>query len=200
MKKPYERLIEYSKYPTASDDSSDTVPSTPSQLEFGRALAEEMKSIGMQDVSMDENGYVFGTIPASKGYEDADTIGFLAHNDVVREVPFENVKARVVECNGESVVLNPEKGIVTTLADCPDLARLKGKHLVVTDGTTLLGADDKAGTAVIMYAAERLLAGEAVHGRIRIGFTPDEEIGRGPDHFDVKAFDAKYAYTLDGGR
>lgn len=198
--KAYERLIKYAQIPTASDEASDSVPSTPEQLDFARFMVEEMKAIGIEDAKTDENGYAFGTIPATPGYEDVDVIGYLAHNDTVREVQYWDIKPSVIECNGEYLPLNEEKGIRTTLDECPDIARLKGKHLVVTDGTTLLGADDKAGTATIMAAAERLLANEVPHGKIRLGFTPDEEIGRGPDHFDVKEFGARFAYTLDGGR
>ncbi|MBE6612165.1 MAG: peptidase T [Ruminococcaceae bacterium] len=194
----YERLMRYAVYPTASDEASDTCPTTPSQMEFAKVLADEMREMGLSEVTLDENGYLFATIPATPGCENAPVIGFIAHMDVVDCVPFENVRPRLVKYEGGDVTLSD--GIVMRLAEYPALSRYAGCSLVVTDGTTLLGADDKAGIADILTAAELMLADPTIrHGKIRIGFTPDEEIGRGADRFDVAAFGAAFAYTLDGG-
>lgn len=196
----YERLIKYTKFETASLSGSDTCPSTPSQLEFGKALVEEMKQLGIKDASMDENGYVFGTIEANIDNWSGPVIGFISHMDVVRDAPFENVKPRVVQnYDGGDIVLNTEKNIILSPKDYPSLNKYVGCDLVVTDGTTLLGADDKAGLAEIMTMAETLYQNPDIkHGTIKIGFTPDEEIGRGADLFDVKRFGADFAYTVDG--
>lgn len=196
----YERLIKYTKFETASLSGSDTCPSTPSQLEFGKALVEEMKQLGIKDASMDENGYVFGTIEANIDNWSGPVIGFISHMDVVRDAPFENVKPRVVQnYDGGDIVLNAEKNIILSPKDYPSLNKYDGCDLVVTDGTTLLGADDKAGLAEIMTMAETLYQNPDIkHGTIKIGFTPDEEIGRGADLFDVKRFGADFAYTVDG--
>ncbi len=198
--KAYERLLRYAVYPTASDESCETCPSTGKQLVFAKALAEELREIGLSDVTLDENGYLFASVPASVGCEDVPVLGFIAHMDVSPDVPDSPVKPRVVTYEGGDVLLNEEKKIYLRAADYPVLNRYIGKTLIVTDGTTLLGADDKAGIAEIVTAAERLLTDPSLrHGKIRIGFTPDEEIGRGADRFDVSAFGAKYAYTVDGG-
>ncbi len=198
--KAYERLLKYVKYPTASDDSSDTCPSTSEQTILGMALCDEMKDIGIKNVYIDDNGYVYGEIPASEGCECAPVVGFIAHMDVVREVPFTDIKPKIVEYNGGDVVLNEELGIVLSCQDFPEMAECIGKHIIVTDGTTLLGADDKNGIAEILTAAEELIDHpEIKHGTIKIGFTPDEEIGRGADRFDLDSFCADFAYTLDGG-
>lgn len=197
--KAYERLIKYAAFPTASDESSDSCPSTNEQLVFARELADELKGIGCTEVELDENGYLFATIPASTGLEEIPTIGFIAHMDVSPDVEDRNVKPRVVSYDGGDIVLNEELWIVLSEKEYPVLRKYRGKTLVVTDGTTLLGADDKAGIAEIVTAAERLISdGSVRHGRIRLGFTPDEEIGRGADRFDVKRFGASYAYTVDG--
>jgi len=193
----YERLIRYAAAPTASDAASSSCPTTPEQLEFARALADEMRAIGLSDISLDENGYLFAAIPASPGCEDAPAIGFIAHMDVVRDVEFRGVMPQIVHYTGGDVVIDGRT--VISAAENPDLAKYVGETLITSDGTTLLGADDKAGIAVILTAAERMLAGEVPHGKICIGFTPDEEIGRGADRFDVQKFGAKWAYTLDGG-
>lgn len=197
----YERLIRYTKFETGSDSSSNSCPSTPSQLEFGRALVEEMKGIGIKDANMDENGYVFGTIEANTDEWKGTVIGFIAHMDVVRDVPYQGVKARVVQnYDGGLIVLNEEKNIVLSPEEFDSLKEYKGCDLVVTDGTTLLGADNKAGIANILTMAEILCSNPNIkHGTIKIGFTPDEEIGRGADQFDVKRFGAHFAYTVDGG-
>ncbi|MBQ8509595.1 MAG: peptidase T [Clostridia bacterium] len=197
--KAYERLIKYASYPTASCEENACCPSTPAQLDFARALADELRAIGCDEVELDENGYLFAAIPASEGCENAPVLGFIAHMDVSPEVSCENVKTRVLTYEGGDITLNEEKNIVMRAADYPVLAGYVGKTLVVTDGTTLLGADDKAGVAEIITAAERMIGDKSIrHGRIRLGFTPDEEIGRGADLFDVARFGAAFAYTLDG--
>ena len=191
--KAYERLMAYAAYPTASDEASETVPSTPTQLTFGKALVDELKSLGLTDAYQNDKGFVFATIPATADYEK--TVAFLAHMDVVSDVPFENVKPALVEnYDGGPITLADGVSVLHAGAD------LVGKTLVVTDGTTLLGADDKAGVAEIMTMAEILMADKTIpHGRIRICFTPDEEIGSGILHIDTKELDADYAYTVDGG-
>lgn len=197
----YERLLNYTRFAAASDSKSDSCPSTPEQLEFGRALVQEMLDLGIEDAHMDENGYVFGTIEANIENWEGPVIGFIAHMDVVRDVPFQNIKARVVEnYDGGDILLNKEENIVLSPAEYETLQSYVGKDLVVTDGTTLLGADNRAGIAEILTMAEILLTKpEIKHGTIKIGFTPDEEIGRGADRFDVKRFGADFAYTVDGG-
>ena len=197
--KAYERLLKYVQYPTGSDENSETCPSTREQLVLGAALCDEMKELGISGVEMDENGYVYGEIPASEGCENAPVLGFISHMDVVEEVPFTNIKPRIVDYNGGDVVLNDELGIVLSSKDFPEMADCIGKHIIVTDGTTLLGADDKNGIAEILTAAEELIAHpEIKHGTIKIGFTPDEEIGRGAHKFNLARFGADYAYTMDG--
>ena len=196
----YERLIEYTKCSTASDENSPSCPSTPEQLTFAGLLADEMRSLGITDAEVDSNGYVYGTIPASEGCEDCTVIGFIAHMDVVDSVPYKDIKTAVIgNYDGGDIVLNEKEGIVMSPDEFGILKKYVGKTLVVTDGTTLLGADDRAGVAEIMTLAERLMNDPSVkHGKIRIGFTPDEEIGRGADLFDVARFGADYAYTCDG--
>ncbi len=186
-------------FPSASNDKSETCPSTPEQLDFARALAEEMATLGMTEIEVDENGYVFGTIPASIENWSGKTIGLIAHMDVVRDVPFTNIRPRLVEnYDGGRVTL--ETGIALDPAEFPFLANYRGETLIVTDGGTLLGADDKAGIAEILTLAEYCRDNpDFRHGRIRVGFTPDEEIGRGADLFDVQRFGAAFGYTLDGG-
>lgn len=197
--KAYERLLKYVQYPTGSDENSETCPSTKEQLVLGAALCDEMRELGISNVEMDENGYVYGEIPASEGCEKAPVIGFVAHMDVVDEVPFTDIKPKIVDYKGGDVVLNEELGIVLSPKDFPEMNDCIGKHIIVTDGTTLLGADDKNGVAEILTAAEELLAHpEIKHGTIKIGFTPDEEIGRGAHKFNLERFGADYAYTMDG--
>ncbi len=180
-----------------SDESSESCPSTGGQLGLARALAAEMKEIGLSEVEISEDGYVYGFIPASA--EGFDSVGFIAHMDTSPDMPDSPIKARTAEYNGGDIILNEEKNIIMREEDYPALTRLHGQRLIVTDGTTLLGADDKAGIAEIMCAAEIILAENFPHGKISIAFTPDEEIGRGADRFDVKKFGADYAYTMDGG-
>lgn len=193
-----ERFLDYVSFDTKSDEHSETVPSTAGQKVLGAHLVEEMKRLGLCDASMDENGYVMGWLPATKGMEDVPVLGFISHMDTSPDASGKDIRPRVVEYHGGDVELG--NGEVISLATFPFLSRYEGQHLVVTDGTTLLGADDKAGVAEIMTACEYLLAHpEIPHGRIAIGFTPDEEIGCGADHFDVKKFGAAVAYTVDGG-
>ncbi len=191
-----ERFLRYVSFETTSDESSSTCPSTEGQRSLGAALVEEMKAIGITDVSMDADGYVYGTVP---GAENAPVIGLIAHMDTSPDCSGKDIQARMVQYTGEDIVLNEEKHIILSEKDYPALAHHRGKHLIVTDGTTLLGADDKAGIAAILTAAEELLQEEKPHATLRIGFTPDEEIGRGADRFNVKDFCADYAYTVDGG-
>lgn len=197
----YERLLRYAQFPTASEPDNPNCPSSEAQLVFARALVEEMHDLGIDDARVDEHGYVYGTIPANIPNWQGTTIGFIAHMDVVRDVPFENVQARVVKnYDGGNIVLNEEKGIVLSPQEFPQLREYVGHDLVVTDGTTLLGADNKAGIAEILTMAEILLQNpEIKHGDIKIAFTPDEEVGRGADKFDVEGFSAQFAYTVDGG-
>ena len=194
-----ERFLKYVAINTRSDENSDTFPSTAVQWDLLNALVEEMKLLGLQDVTIDKYGYAMGTIPATPGKENAPVIGFLAHVDTAPDMSGENVRPRIIEnYDGKDIVLN--NALTMRVADFPELSRFVGHTLIHTDGTTLLGADDKAGVAEIMTAAEYLMAHpEVEHGKIRIGFTPDEEIGRGVDFFDVKAFGADFAYTMDGG-
>ena len=194
-----ERFLKYVAINTRSDENSESFPSTAVQWDLLNALVEEMKLLGLEDVTIDKYGYAMGTIPATKGKENAPVIGFLAHVDTAPDMSGENVRPHIIESyDGEDIVLN--NTLTMKVADFPELKRFIGHTLIHTDGTTLLGADDKAGVAEIMAAAEYLMAHpEVEHGKIRIGFTPDEEIGRGVDFFDVKAFGADFAYTMDGG-
>jgi tripeptide aminopeptidase len=197
----YERLLKYTKYPAASDSSSQSFPSSPEQLTFGKALVAEMLAIGIEDAHMDENGYVFGTIESNIENWDGPVIGFIAHMDVVRDVPYTDIKPRIVEnYDGGDIVLNSEENIVLSPMEYETLQAYRGHDLIVTDGTTLLGADNRAGIAEILTMAETLLNDPDIkHGTVKIGFTPDEEIGRGADRFDVERFGADFAYTVDGG-
>lgn len=196
MKTVTERFLHYVSFDTMSDESSETCPSTPRQKLLGAVLVEEMRQIGIADARMDENGYVYGTVPGDKSLP---TIGLIAHMDTSPDASGANIKAKIVAYDGSDVLLNQEKGIYLREADYPILKNSRGKHLIVTDGTTLLGADDKAGIAEIMTAAQRLITDGGRHATLKIGFTPDEEIGRGADLFDVKGFGADYAFTSDGG-
>ena len=195
----FERLLEYVKIPSAANEKCAECPSSPGIWEMGRALEKEMRGLGLSEVELDGNCYLTATLPANT--EGAPVLGFVAHMDVSPASPCEGVNPRVVtNYDGGDIVLDKARGVVTKAADFPALARYKGKDLIVTDGSTLLGADDKAGAAEILTMAETLLADKSIrHGKIRIAFTPDEEIGRGVDHFDVAKFGADYAYTVDGG-
>lgn len=200
QKKLQERLIRYAKINTQSNVSKNTVPTTEGQVELAEMLVEELKTIGMSNVTMDEHAYVFATLP-SNTTKDVPTIGFLAHLDTATDFTGENVQAQVWEnYDGKDLTLNDSLDIKMTTADNPELLNYVGHTIITTDGTTLLGADNKAGIAEIMTAMEFLINNDVIkHGDIRVGFTPDEEIGRGPHHFDVDAFKARYAYTVDGG-
>jgi len=191
-----ERFLRYVSFDTKSDEASETCPSTEKQKLLGASLVAEMKEMGIEDARMDENGYVYGTI---LGDPKLPTVGLIAHMDTSPDASGENVQAKVVAYNGGDVCLNENEGIWLRQKDFPSLKNHCGKHLIVTDGTTLLGADDKAGIAEIMTAAEFLLRTKMNHATLKIGFTPDEEIGRGADLFDVMGFGADYAYTVDGG-
>ena len=194
-----ERFLKYVSFCTTSDEETNLTPSTPGQMEFAKYLAAELEEIGMQEVTLDENGYVMATLPANT--EGKPTIGFIAHMDTAPDASGKNVKARIVEnYDGQDIVLNAEKNIVFEVAKYPEILDYKGQDIIVTDGTTLLGADDKAGLAEIVTACEYLIEHpEIEHGKIRVGFTPDEEIGQGADHFDVEKFGCDFAYTMDGG-
>ncbi|MBQ7786968.1 MAG: peptidase T [Alistipes sp.] len=193
-----ERFLKYVSFDTQSDENSTTFPSTDKQLVLLNYLADEMRTLGLEDVTVDKYGYTMGTIPATKGYENAPVIGFIAHVDTSPDMSGKDVKPRTIEeYDGSDIQLNG--ALTMKVADFPELKNFIGHTLIHTDGTTLLGADDKAGCAEIMTAAEYLISHpEIAHGKIRIGFTPDEEIGRGVDYFDVAAFGADFAYTMDG--
>ena len=196
MKSVTERFLKYVAFDTESCEESTTCPSTAKQKLLGAALVEEMKEMGIADAFMDEHGYVYGTVPGDPGLP---TIGLIAHMDTAPACSGANIKAKIVPYEGGDVCLNEELGIYMKASDYPSLAKCVGKHLIVTDGTTLLGADDKAGVAEIMTAAEYIIKNGGKHATLKIGFTPDEEIGRGADLFNVKGFGADYAYTSDGG-
>lgn len=195
-----ERFLKYVSFTTTSDENTKMTPSTPGQMIFAQYLVEELKSIGLQEVDLDKNGYVMATLPANTD-KDIPTIGFISHMDTSPDMSGKNVKPRIVEkYDGGDILLNPEKLIVLETNKYPEIIKYTGQDIIVTDGTTLLGADDKAGLAEIVTAMEYLMAHpEIKHGKIRVGFTPDEEIGQGADHFDVKKFGAEWAYTMDGG-
>ena len=191
-----ERFLRYVSFDTQSDHFSETSPSTLKQKNLGAALVEEMLAMGISDARMDEYGYVYGSIP---GDPKLPTIGLIAHMDTSPDASGANIKPKIVEFNGEDICLNAEEGIYLRECDHASLKNHHGKHLIVTDGTTLLGADDKAGIAEILTAAEFLLTTKMNHAPLKIAFTPDEEVGRGTDHFDIPGFGADYAYTADGG-
>ncbi len=195
-----DRLITYAKVDTQSNEDNEACPSSPGQLELANMLVEELKGIGMEDVTMDSNGYVMATLPANTE-KTVPTIGFLAHVDTATDFTGKGVNPQVIEnYDGKDITLNEAENIILSPSAFPELQHYIGHTLVTTDGTTLLGADNKAGIAEIMTAMAYLIDHpEIKHGRIRVAFTPDEEIGRGPHRFDVKAFDAAYAYTVDGG-
>lgn len=202
MSSVVERFLRYVQIDTKSDDRTGASPSTEKQHNLAKVLVAELKELGISDITYDtEHCYVYAGIPASAGCEKAPALGFIAHMDTSPAVTGENVKPRRVEnYDGNHVCLNKEKDIWLSTEDFPELLELVGQDLIVTDGTTLLGADDKAGVAEIMGMAEYLMSHpEVLHGKICIGFTPDEEIGCGTDYFDIPLFGAKYAYTVDGG-
>lgn len=200
MENVVKRFLNYVSFDTKADENSDTVPTTSKQLVLGKELVKELKELGLSNVSMDENGYVMAEIPSNME-KKVPTIGFLAHMDTAPDMSGENVKPQFVEnYDGGDIVLNKEQNIILSPVDFPELKDYVGKTLITTDGTTLLGADDKAGIAEIMSAMEYLMDNSEIkHGTIKVAFTPDEEVGRGPNHFDVKKFNADLAYTIDGG-
>ncbi|MFR1709765.1 MAG: peptidase T [Clostridium sp.] len=197
MSKVIERFLGYAKYDTQSSTSTGTTPSTDKQRELGKALFEELKKIGMSDVTIDENNYVMATLPANTD-KKVPTIGFISHMDTAPDYSGKDVKPQMIDYKGGDIKLN--ENTVLSPVDFPELNDYIGKTLITTDGTTLLGADDKAGISEIVTAMEYLIANPDIkHGAIKVGFTPDEEIGEGADHFDVEKFDADFAYTVDGG-
>lgn len=196
MESVVERFLRYVSYETTSDEFSETCPSTPKQRLLGEQLVKEMLEMGIEDARIDENGYVYGSIP---GDPALPAIGLIAHMDTAPDASGANIKAKIVPFDGSDICLNEEQGIYLRESEYPALALHHGKHLIVTDGTTLLGADDKAGVAEILAAAEYLKTARIKHATLKIAFTPDEEIGRGADRFDIPGFGADYAYTCDGG-
>ncbi len=202
MENVIDRFLRYVQIDTCSDEDSNTHPSTQKQHDLAGLLAEELQVMGAEEITYDrEHCYVYATVPASKGCEDKPAVGFIAHMDTSPAMSGAGVKPRIVkDYDGQDIVLNQELGIVLRTADFPEIRKCRGQDLIVTDGTTLLGADDKAGVAEIMTMAQYFLTHPDIpHGKLRIGFTPDEEIGAGPDFFDVALFGAEAAYTVDGG-
>lgn len=206
----YERLLKYVSYETTSDENSQTCPSSAKELVLADELVEELKAIGVADAHVDKDGYVYGSIPATKGAENEKTIGLIAHMDTAPAMSGADIKPRIInDYDGADIVLNEKLGVVMDTVTFPQLRNYVGQDLIVTDGTTLLGADDKAGIAEIMTAAAQIIEADkdcegntdehTAHGKICIAFTPDEEIGRGADRFNVESFGADYAYTVDGG-
>ncbi len=195
-----ERFLKYVSFHTTSDDSTNLTPSTPGQMFFAQYLVEELTAMGLTDITLDKNGYVMATLPANTD-KSIPTIGFIAHMDTSPDMSGKNIKPQIVEdYDGNDILLNEEKVIVLETSKYPEITQYKGQDIIVTDGTTLLGADDKAGIAEIVTAMEYLIAHpEIKHGKVRIAFTPDEEIGQGAHHFDVEQFGAEWAYTMDGG-
>lgn len=194
-----DRFLKYVSFCTTSDEETNMTPSTPGQMEFAEYLKNELQTIGMQEVTLDKNGYLMATLPAT--VDGKPTIGFIAHMDTSPDASGKHVQPRIVKnYNGEDILLNEEEVIVLETSKYPEILRYKGQDIIVTNGKTLLGADDKAGIAEIVSACEYLIQHpEIKHGKIRVGFTPDEEIGQGADHFDVAKFGCDFAYTMDGG-
>jgi tripeptide aminopeptidase len=195
-----ERFLRYIAIETTSDPESHSQPSTSKQLELSRLLVKELQEMGVRDAALDEHGYVMATIPANT--PNVPVIGFIAHVDSAPDAPGRVTNPQIIEnYDGKDIVINSEKGMIMKIEEFPELPDYKGQTIITTDGTTLLGADDKAGIAEIMTAVDYIMSNPGFpHGEIKIGFTPDEEIGRGVDKFDVEKFGAKYAYTLDGGQ
>lgn len=195
----YERLLKYVRVWTTSDEESQTSPTTERQFDLARMLVQEMREIGIKDADMDAYGYVYGHVPATPGYEDKTAIGFIAHMDTAPDYSGENVNPQVIETYDGNDVSLGTSGKVLSPADFPELKKLAGRTLITTDGTTLLGADDKAGIAEILTAVEELINGDTPHGKIAVSFTTDEEVGSGAKHLNLERFGAPYAYTVDGG-
>lgn len=195
-----DRFLKYVSFDTQSSETTGTTPSTPGQRVFARALVEELERIGLEEITLDENSYLMATLPANTA-ETLPVIGFIAHLDTSPDMSGKDVQPRIVDYQGGDIVLSEDGAVVLSAEMFPELSEYVGRQLIVTDGRTLLGADDKAGIAAIISAVEYLKAHpEIKHGKIRIAFTPDEEIGAGADHFDVEKFGADWAYTIDGGR
>lgn len=194
-----DRFLKYVSFCTTSDEETNMTPSTPGLMEFAEYLKNELQTIGMQEVTLDKNGYLMATLPAT--VDGKPTIGFIAHMDTSPDASGKHVQPRIIRnYNGEDILLNEEEVIVLETSKYPEILRYKGQDIIVTNGKTLLGADDKAGIAEIVSACEYLIQHpEIKHGKIRVGFTPDEEIGQGADHFDVEKFGCDFAYTMDGG-
>ena len=194
-----ERFLKYVSFCTTSNEESGSTPSTQGQIEFAKYICDELKTIGLIDIELDNNGYIMATLPANT--DNKPTIGFIAHLDTAPDASGENIKARILQAyDGKDILLNETKNIVLETSKYPEILHYIGQDIIVTDGTTLLGADDKAGVAAIVSACEYLIQNPHIqHGKIRIGFTPDEEIGQGADHFDVAKFGCDFAYTIDGG-
>lgn len=198
MMRAYERLIRYAKVHTTSDPDHEVWPSTERQFDLARMLVEELKELGVADARVDEQCYVYGSIPATPGCEDKPALGLIAHMDTAPDASGEHVKPMIHE-NYDGGDLTLPGGTLLSVEKFPFLADMKGETLITSDGSTLLGADDKAGVAEIITAVEQLLDGTAPHGKVCIAFTPDEEVGRGADQFDIPGFGADFAYTVDGG-
>jgi tripeptide aminopeptidase len=201
MKKEiFERFLKYIKIDTQSDENSETCPSTAKQLDLAKILFEELNKMGLKDVSLDDNGYIMATLPSNLK-KDVPVIGFISHMDTSPDMPGAVTNPKIVEnYDGGDIIINKDLNLVLTPGLFPELEEYKGQTIIATDGTTLLGADDKAGITEIMTAINHLIKNpEIKHGTVKVGFTPDEEIGRGVDHFDVEKFGAQFAYTLDGG-
>lgn len=195
------RFLEYIKYDTESSTTSGLTPSSPGQMIFAKKLIEDLTALGLEDISLDENGYIMATLPSNTD-KNVPTIGFIAHMDTSPDMSGKDINPRIeAKYNGKDIILNKENNIILSPTDFPEILDYIGQDIIVTDGTTLLGADDKAGLSEIITAIEYLKNHpEIKHGKIRIGFTPDEEIGQGADHFDVEKFGADWAYTIDGGQ
>lgn len=195
----FERFLKYVTVHTTSDPNSETHPTTMRQFDLAHQLVDEMKALGIEDAFVDEKCYVYGSIPATTGLEDVAPLGFIAHLDTADDASGEHVKPQIFENYDGEDVFQAGSNTYIKVKDFPFLQNLKGQTLITSDGTTLLGADDKAGVAEILTMAERILTEEIPHGKICIAFTPDEEVGQGADYFDIPGFGAKYAYTVDGG-
>ena len=195
-----ERFLDFVKFDTQSDELTNMTPSSPGQMEFAHYLKSVVEGMGLDEVSLDDNGYLFATLPSNCGKE-VPTIGFIAHMDTSPDMSGRHVKPRIVkDYDGKAITLNEKEGIILSPDEFPELLNYLGQDLIVTDGTTLLGADDKAGIAEILSAVDYLQKHpEIKHGKIRIGFNPDEEIGKGAHKFDVEKFGCEFAYTMDGG-
>ncbi len=196
----YQRLLQYVTFDTTSDGANPNCPSTETQRELAETLAQEMRSLGVEDARVDANGYVYGSLPANCGTK-APALGWIAHMDTTSAAPGKNISPQIIKnYDGQDILLNPEKNIVLSTVQYPEIKEYAGEDLIVTDGTTLLGADDKAGVAEIMTLIEEIQTRNIPHGKLCFAFTPDEEIGRGADLFDIPGFGAEFAYTIDGGK